>query len=102
MPEPITKSFISPPENRVEGGKSPEFDRTPTVPGPFAGLRWTIRDEKEIQISEQREELESRRSDAVTDMPAKIELQMIHKRSYHPPCGSPQLCSRKDNQWKRV
>jgi hypothetical protein len=46
---------------------------------------WKIRNEKEIQISEKRQKLESGRSDALADIPAKIELQKIHARSYHPP-----------------
>jgi len=46
-------------------------------------LLWIIRNAKKIQNSEQREELESGRSDALADIPAKIELQKIHIRSYH-------------------
>jgi hypothetical protein len=47
-------------------------------------LLWKIRNQKEIQVSEKRKELESGGSDALADISAKIEFQRIHKRSYHP------------------
>jgi hypothetical protein len=47
-------------------------------------LLWKIRNQKEIQVREKRKKLESGGSDALADISAKIELQQIHKRSYHP------------------
>jgi hypothetical protein len=40
----------------------------------FASLLWKIRNQKEIQVSEKRKEPKSGGSDALADIPAKIEL----------------------------